>query len=96
MLSNGGLLVPSECIVNWILDSEHEFRAFSEYFQNCPGVSSILTQKILTKHPSIDPLVVKEFIQTRIRIKIKALNNLRRDSASRKRKAKQFANSCPK
>ena len=93
VLSNGGLLVPNDVILRWIYQCECEFRGFLEYFQNTLGVSSILTQKILSKYTTMDPEVVKEFVRNRILIKIRALNNLRRESSIRKRKARQFANS---
>jgi len=93
LLSKGGLLVPDSRILDWVMKCEHEFRGFSEYFQNCPGVTAILTEKIQAKFPHIDRDVVRVFLRTRIRIKIKALNNSRRDTRKRKRKSKQFHNS---
>jgi len=85
--------VPNDTIYQWIKDCEIEFRNFSEYFQKCYGVTNLLFDKIMSRHPLLDPVVVKEYLRTRIRIKIRTLNEIRRSAFARKRKAKQFVNS---
>ena len=95
LLSRGGLLIPDQNFLEMVRTIENLFGQFFTEFQYEQNISTKLVNRISQIHPDYDPVVLKYFMNTRLRIKIKSLNQNRIEVINRKRKAKQFSAGTP-
>lgn len=89
MLSNGGLLLPNDEILTTVKASE---KVFCEVTQNIyiENIKSSCRKVILERFPDFNQHIVQEFVKLRIRIRLKVLNEKKKNFKNSK-KAKQFS-----
>ncbi|CAL8074647.1 unnamed protein product [Orchesella dallaii] len=92
-LSRGGLLSPNPSIVEAVQKCNAVFEAAMVVLRDQNNIHNALFSKITCECPDVKKEIVSEFIDIRIKIRIKSLNKSRSDSMINKRKAKQFLNS---
>jgi len=99
-VSRGGLIVPSESILSDVKLLESSFHTNFEKFKNLESVSYNLIRCLQLCHEGIDEFLVKEFVNLRIKIRLKHINELARTARKKKsqeiariKKAKMFVNS---
>ena len=87
--------MPDQKLLEMIRTSESLFGQLFSEFQYQKNIYTKLINCINQIHPDYDPVVLKYFVNTRLGIKIKALNHNRIEVINRKRKAKQFSARTP-
>jgi len=78
-LSRGGLIYPSPNLIQWVVSCEKTFvESFSlDSLSNIPQISVVVKDRIMKLNPLIDPLVVKLYVRTRLKIRLKYINTLK-------------------
>lgn len=89
-LSCGGLMMPSDPTFETTLNCESVFLEVMRSRQFHASISSICSDAIFAKFPTANPSLVKEFVNCRLRIRVRELNS-NKISQINEKKSKQFA-----
>jgi hypothetical protein len=92
-VSRGGLLESGDCTFNAVKTCEAEFMKLFLLLKNEEGITLKMQTFITKAHPFLNPLLVKEFLNIRLKIRVKYLNEDAKNTKKNKAKAKQFLKS---
>ena len=94
ILSRGGLMVSTDELQESVKSCEIEFRRVIDVFAKSRYCDKKLYYYICKAHPQIQSVIIEEFVKIRIRIRVKYMNQVRRNKSRAKNlKLKQFVKS---
>jgi hypothetical protein len=91
-ISRGGLIYPEDNLVDQVEKCEEIFNSKfpRDEVIGKPGISTIITNDILKGFPNLNPLVIRQFVKTRLQIRIRHLNSEKKAATKSRRNFKKY------